>query len=199
MIINLYKVYGFFGSLRLLRDVFISRLMFSKVRIIRYPFYIRGAKNINFGSDFTSGVGLRLDSFSQGFHDTPMLSFGNNCQVNDYVHIGCVESIEIGDDVLIASKVFITDHNHGDLNNISDFILPPSNRDIISKPVKIGNRTWLGESVQVLSGVTIGEGCIIGAGSVVTKNIPDYSVAVGNPAKVIRRFDLSKKCWVHNT
>ncbi|CAV17256.1 DapH/DapD/GlmU-related protein [Vibrio atlanticus] len=192
---NLFKSYGVMGVMRLIRDVVFTKLFNARCRIIRYPFYIRGAKHISFSKGFTSGVGLRLDTFEINANQTPKLSFGINCQVNDYVHIGCIESIEIGDDVLIASKVFITDHNHGDLDEPTDFLLPPSKRGLTSKKVKIGNQTWIGESVMILPGVSIGNNCIIGAGSVVTKNIPDYSVAVGNPAKVIKIFDVERNDW----
>lgn len=196
MLNKTFRVYGFFGTLRLCRDVFLTKLLFSKVRIIRYPFYIRGGENVYFGEGFTSGVGLRLDAFEQYGKKKPKLTFGKNCQVNDYVHIGCVESIEIGDDVLIASKVFITDHNHGDLEEHSDFLLSPIERKLISNNVRIGNKSWIGESVMILPGVSIGKGCIIGAGSIVTKNIPDFSVAVGNPAKVIKYFDVENDIWI---
>ncbi|MDP1008013.1 acetyltransferase, partial [Klebsiella pneumoniae] len=70
--------------------------------------YIRNDGSINFGENSTSGVGLRLDAFGRG-----VIFFSDNVQVNDYVHIASIESVTIGRDTLIASKVFITDHNHG--------------------------------------------------------------------------------------
>ena len=198
MLSNIYTTYGVLGCLRLFRDVFLTKLLFSRVRIIRYPFYIRGYKNVIFGRGFTSGVGLRIDAFEQYGKIQPRLRIGANCQVNDYVHIGCVDSIEIGDNVLIASQVFITDHNHGDLDDTSDFLLEPIKRKLISKIVKIGENSWIGESVMILPGVSIGKNCIVGAGSVVTKSIPDYAVAVGNPARVIKYFDVKKDHWIIN-
>lgn len=75
---------------------------------------------------------------------------------------------------------------------VSDFTLPPAQRKLTSKKVKIGNNTWIGESVMILPGVIIGEGCIIGAGSIVTKNIPEYIIAVGNPACVIKSYGFNK-------
>ena len=64
------------------------------------------------------------------------------------------------------------------------------------RPVKVGDYTHLGTNSTIMAGVTIGERCQIGAGSVVTKDIPPYSVAVGNPARVVKRYDFEKKEWV---
>ena len=65
-----------------------------------------------------------------------------------------------------------------------------------AKPVHIGDKVWVGESVCILPGVTIGECSIIGAGSVVTKSIPPYSIAVGTPAKVIKRYNFDTRSWI---
>ena len=114
------------------------------------------------------------------------------------LHIGAIDSVVIGDRVLIASGVYISDHGHGDYsgNSQSSPLEPPAKRPLISHPVQIGDDVWLGENVLVLPGVKIGNGVVIGAGAVVTSNIPDYSIAVGVPAKVIKKFDFDKKKWV---
>ena len=67
-----------------------------------------------------------------------------------------------------------------------------------AKNVYIGNGCWIGEQVCILSGVSIGEKCIIGAGSVVTKSIPDYCIAAGNPAKVLKKYNFETKRWESN-
>ncbi len=137
-----------------------------------------------------------MDAFSIG--DAVVLIIGNNVQINDAVHIAAVENVEIGDNTLIASRVFISDHDHGCytfLNSESNPEVPPIARPLMSAPVKIGCNVWIGENVCILSGVTIGDGAIVGAGSVVTKDIPAQSIAVGNPAKVIRLFDKSVGEW----
>jgi lipopolysaccharide O-acetyltransferase len=100
--------------------------------------------------------------------------------------------------VLIASCVFISDHNHGrydELDMASSPAVPPADRPLSSKPVRIGNNVWLGEYVCILPGVTIGDGSIIGASSVVTHDIPANSIAAGNPARVIRVFDSLTNSW----
>jgi lipopolysaccharide O-acetyltransferase len=185
--------YGLFGSIRLVLSIIISRLFFKNVRIIRLPFYIRGSKYIKFGKGFTAGNNIRLDTFFPG-----SIEFGNNVQVNDYVHIAAVKSIKIGDNVLIASKVYIGDHNHGDynnsINNCEPFI-PPAVRPLSSKPVIIHKNVWIGESVCILPGVVIGEGSVIGAGSIVSKSIPSNTVATGNPIKLIKQFNFTTMKW----
>jgi lipopolysaccharide O-acetyltransferase len=99
---------------------------------------------------------------------------------------------------LIASRVFISDHNHGNYH-IQDYEsgpdTPPANRPLSSRPVHIGRNVWLGEQVCILPGVTIGDGVIVGANSVVTHDIPSNSIAAGNPARLIRVFDTETQSW----
>jgi acetyltransferase-like isoleucine patch superfamily enzyme len=196
---SLFKRYGFYGSLRLLIDVLNTRIFFRPSRIIRRPYYIRGKKFIKFGKHFTTGVGMRLDAFPNT-GDKVLIEFGENVQLNDYVHIAAVESVKIGNNVLIASKVFITDHNHGSYDDTmlqanSDPSIPPQNRSLTTKPVIIEDNVWIGEFVSILPGVSIKEGSIIGTMSVVTQSIPPYSIAVGVPARVIKKFNFQTKKW----
>ena len=100
--------------------------------------------------------------------------------------------ITIGDDVLFASNVLVTNENHG-MNPESNE--PYMNQALNSKDVKIGDGCWIGEKVIILPGVSIGEKCIIGAGSVVTKSVPNYSIVVGNPAKIIKKYNFNIKRW----
>lgn len=196
---NILIRYGFYGTVRLFLSVILSKIFVSnKVRIVRFPFYIRGAKYISWGINFTSGVNLRVDADPINLNTNKfILEIGNNVQVNDYVHIGAVNKVKIGNNVLIASKVYISDHNHGFYNGMSqsspDII--PESRPIQSLPVFIEDNVWLGEQVSVLPGVTIGKGSIIGANSVVSKSIPSNCIAVGIPAKVIKKFNYTTNKW----
>lgn len=105
--------------------------------------------------------------------------------LNRNVHIGCINRITIGQGTLIGSNVLITDHSHGE----KEYELSPSYRPLYSKgPVEIGKNVWIGENVCILPDVTIGDNCIIGAGSIVTRSIPENSIAVGNPARVVKQF-----------
>lgn len=154
---------------------------------LRGPLYIQGHKYITHNL-FYSGPGLRIeciDSYGkQKF--TPELIIGDNVSFNFRCHVGCINRIVIGDNVLIGSNVLITDHSHG-YNNSIDINTPAKDRDLYSKgPVVIEDNVWLGENVCVLPNVTIGRNSIIGANSVVTKDIPANCIAAGNPARVIR-------------
>lgn len=184
------------GSLvKLSIDVLRTRLLFPRYRLLRSPYQLRGHNYARIGAGFTTGAGARIDCLKLA-ERPPELRIGQNCQLNDNVHIGCAESITIGEDVLIASCVFITDHNHGEIDDVEDFLKKPIERKLQCKPVVIEDRVWLGEGVIVLPGVTIGEGSVVGGGSVVTKDLPPYSISVGAPAKPIRVLDVDTKVWI---
>lgn len=88
----------------------------------------------------------------------------------------------------MASFVYISDHSHGEITR-AELDLPPLGRLLYSKgPIIIGNNVWIGEKVCILPNVRIGDGAVIGANSVVTKDIPPHSVAAGSPAKVIKQL-----------
>jgi lipopolysaccharide O-acetyltransferase len=188
--------YGLLGMLRLARDLIHTKIFYPGARIVRVPAYVRGARHIRWGANFTTGVGLRLDAFPDS--DIIAITIGNDVQVNDYVHIAAIQNVSIGDHSLIASKVFISDHNHGqyaepDSNSHPD--TPPAQRPLVSKPVRIGARVWIGEHVCIMPGVTIGDGAIIGAGAVVTNDIPANTIAVGSPARVVKYFETANEMW----
>jgi acetyltransferase-like isoleucine patch superfamily enzyme len=189
------EFYGLVGFFKLIMNLMLSKLIVANSRLIRRPVYIRGKNKIKFGKGLTTGIGLRLDADSKS--NRRCIEIGDNVQMNDYVHIAAIESIKIGNNVLIASKVFITDHNHGSYNGAenSDPLVNPYDRKLYSSPVEIRDRVWIGEFVSVLPGVIIGEGSIIGTMSVVTKNVPSYSIAVGSPAKVIKKYNFKEKKW----
>jgi acetyltransferase-like isoleucine patch superfamily enzyme len=199
-IINYISVYGYFGFCRLAMDALLTKLdniwFNSNIRLIRRPVYIRGRKHISIGDGFTSGVGLRLDAFP--IVDNTCIKIGRNVEVNDYVHIGAIKSVTIGDNVLIASKVYISDHNHGhygtdNLHDSPESI--PKERELSYAPVVVDNNVWIGESVSIMPGVTIGTGSIIGASAVVTRSVPPYCIAVGSPAKVIKKYNFVTATW----
>jgi acetyltransferase-like isoleucine patch superfamily enzyme len=192
------KRYGLLGCLRLFFSLIYTKLFFKNARLIRLPFDIRNRKHIEIGDGLTAGFGCRIEAFPQKNEGGKILMFGANVEMNDYVHIAAGEKIIIGNDVLIASKVFISDLNHGSYKGkeCDSPLSIPNSRRLSTEPVIINDNVWLGEGVCVMAGVTIGVGCIIGASSVVTKNIPDYCIAVGSPAKVIKQFDFDKKEWL---
>jgi acetyltransferase-like isoleucine patch superfamily enzyme len=111
----------------------------------------------------------------------PKIYIGANTYINRNTFLDASLSITVGKECAIGPGCYITDHDHG-----VDEKLPPLAQPLISQPTKIGDRVWLGANVTVLKGVTIGNDAVIGAGSVVTKDIPEGAIAVGVPAKVIR-------------
>lgn len=119
------------------------------------------------------------------------LMIGRNSTIGHYAHIIAKEKVVIEKKVLIADKVFISDctHNYEDINR------PVIQQGIsIVKPVCIGEGSWIGENVCIC-GVNIGKHCVIGANSVVTRDIPDYSIAAGVPAKIIKKYNFDNKKW----
>jgi acetyltransferase-like isoleucine patch superfamily enzyme len=173
-----------------------TKLFYGPARLIRFPIDIRHGKSIRLGKRMTTGKNCRLEAAASG-DGKIRLSIGENVQMNDNVHIVAAESVRIGNDVLMASKIFISDCSHGDYSGEaqSDPGTPPQERPLVSAPVVIGDRVWLGENVVVMPGVTIGEGSIIGASSVVLKDVPPRSIAVGIPASVVKRYDEGLKLW----
>lgn len=187
---------SFFELIYLARCFAFTRIFMPKSRLIRLPIDIRGKNGIDFGKSLTTGYHCRIESYSSNFQKS--LIFGNNVQINDFVHIAALNSVKIGNNVLIASKVFITDLEHGSYignENDSDPNSIVKDRPLSSKAVIIDDNVWLGEHVSVLPGVTIGENSIIGANSVVTKSIPPNSIAVGCPARVIKQYNFKANRW----
>lgn len=134
-----------------------------------------------------------------------------NAQIEDFavvnngagdVRIGEGSRVGIGSVVVgpvdIGRHVFLGQHVsvQGLIHGYEDVTTAPNLQPLMLRPVKVGDYTHLGTNSTILAGVTIGQRCQIGAGSVVTKDIPPYSVAVGNPARVVKRYDSDKKEWV---
>lgn len=147
-----------------------------------------GLGNVSVGDNFKAGERFKLRTFDDWNESvyTPQITIGNNVNIETDCHISAINKVSIGDNVLMASFVYISDHTHG---NVCDFdeSLSPLRRPLYSKgPVIIEDNVWLGEKVSIMPGVHIGYGAIIGANSVVTKDIPAYAVAVGSPARVIK-------------
>ena len=119
------------------------------------------------------------------------LTIGDGSIIGHFNHIYATGEINIGKNVLTADKVYIADNQH----NYSDINLPVLSQSIKQfPPISIGDGTWLGENVCVI-GVSIGRNCVIGANSVVNKPVPDYCIAVGSPAKIIKKYNFELKEW----
>lgn len=125
-------------------------------------------------------------------NDDSHIIIEKNTQIGHFFHCVALKEVRIGENVLIADKVFLSDCTHN-YSEISRSIIESGISHI--RNVDIGTDSWIGEGASIL-GVSIGKHCIIGANSVVTQDVPDYCVAAGNPAKIIKRFDESSNSWV---
>jgi acetyltransferase-like isoleucine patch superfamily enzyme len=142
--------------------------------------YIRIGANTVVGPYCTLSAGVMPGHVPD--HD-PVISIGERCVIGKGSGVVGHRSIEIGHDVWTGHHVYVTDANHG----YEDVTLPPGKQFAAPRPVVIGAGAWIGHGTVVLPGATIGRNVVVGAGSVVTGAIPDFSVAVGNPARVVRR------------
>ena len=153
-------------------------------------FEVEGSKYISVGSNVRTKSRFHIAAIEK--HNNvafnPVIIIGDDVSINYDVHIAAINRIVIESGVLIASKVFITDHYHGDISEDS-IKTPPRQRILYSKgPVVIGKNAWIGENVSIMPGVSIGESAIIGANAVITRDVPAHSVAAGVPAKVIKKL-----------
>jgi acetyltransferase-like isoleucine patch superfamily enzyme len=122
---------------------------------------------------------------------SPVVSIGDRVLIGKGSGIVGHHTVEIGDDVFTGHHVYITDANHG----YEDVSLPIGKQFAPTRAVRIGSGSWLGHGTVVLPGANIGRNVAVGAGSVVTGALPDFSVAVGNPARVIRRY-VDGEGWI---
>jgi acetyltransferase-like isoleucine patch superfamily enzyme len=174
-----------------------TKLFWKNARLIRQPIRVRGKECMRYGKGFTTGYSCRIEM--NGNKKAEKLVIGENCIMGDYIHIVANYKVKIGNNVLMASRVFISDSNHGNYSGIDEQSYPntqPNDRPMLYKEVVIGDNVWIGENVAILAGVKIGNGCIIGANAVVTKNIPDACIVVGNPGEIIKKYNFKEKRWV---
>lgn len=152
---------------------------------------------IELGEGVYIGPYSRLEGVSKYNNQTykPRIVFGDRCSVQQGLYLTCANSITIGKYTAIAANVTITDIHHP----YDDITIPIESHDIIVKEVVIGDECKIYNSVVILPGVHIGKHVTIGANSVVSKDIPDFCIAVGSPAKVVKRYDFEKQEWVRVT
>ena len=158
------------------------------------PNTICNEEYISIGSETLIGPGVSLSAGmvpGQKCLTNPVVKIGDRCLIGKGSGIVGHFDITIGNDVWTGHHVYITDQNHG----YEDVDRPISQQSQPERPVVIGDGSWLGYGAVVLPGVTIGKHVVIGANSVVTHDIPDYSVAVGSPARVIKSYEPGKG-WI---
>ncbi len=199
------KIYNF---LRYIYQVYILKARFSNKEKNKFALFgnnseielpchlVNNQHLISIGNNTTILQGSRMQLYPELVNNIPHIKIGSNCYISFNVTLLAGADIIIGDRVLFASNILVTTENHGmDPENI----VPYMHQKLECEPVYIGDGTWLGEKVCVMPGVTIGKKCIIGALSVVTKPIPDYCIAAGTPAKVIKKYNFKYHQWVKVT
>lgn len=150
-----------------------SATSYGKHARILGPLHVTNAGRLRLGDRFRSAMHVKLTCAANA-----TLTIGDRAFLNNRTEIAATHEITIGDDVLIGPHVMFMDSDYHD-----EVTREPPGK---SAPIRLGNRVWLGARVIVLKGVSIGDGAIVAAGSVVTKDVPAGMVAGGNPARVIR-------------
>ena len=151
---------------------------------------LQGLNFIEVGDRTFFGKRLRLTAVcrSENRQDPPRITIGSGCNFGEGAHLTAFRQITIGDNLQTGPNVLITDNAHGQSTR-QDMSLPPMARQLSTKgPVVIGDNVWIGCNVCIMSGVHVGDGAIIGANSVVTHDVPPYSVVGGIPARVIKQL-----------
>ena len=184
--------------LSLIKDDFISEWNKKKLNtcgkgsVIGKNFNSVGGKCITIGKNTAIKDNSSITAWSTYLEQrfSPTITIGDNCGIGERAHITAINSITIGNGVLLGKNVLITDNGHGN-NSLAQQSIIPTLRELISKgPVVIEDNVWIGQNSCVLPGVTIGQGAIIAANSVVTKNVEANTIVAGNPARVIKKIDL---------
>lgn len=168
---------------------------FGKGSYIRRPLLILNPKQIRIGSRVSIREGIRLEVVRSSQHRTPHLSIGDETNIEQNVHIVCHSRIRIGSKVSVTGHCSIVDVTHP-YENVNERIKVGARIKDEDSFVEIGEGSFIGFGSVILPNVRIGNHVVIGANSVVASDIPDYSVAAGAPAVVIKRYDWEKQAWV---
>lgn len=149
-----------------------------------------GLKYVSIGAESFLGSSFYLTVWHNRINDKSNVEciIGKQCHFGAYNHISVANKVIINDGFLSGKWVTITDNSHGNTDKNS-LLYSPMERPITSKgPVIIGKNVWVGDKATILPGVTIGDGAIIAANALVTKDVPPYSVVAGIPAKVLKKY-----------
>jgi len=142
-------------------------------------------KMISIGRKVRIWKGSQIEALGDKNGKSPKIIIGDGTGIHMNFHCGAAESVTIGKNVLIASRVYITDHDH----KFDDPKIPPRRcSELISKPVVIEDGVWLGEGCVILKGVTVHRRAVVGANAVVTKDVPPFTVVGGVPARIIKHI-----------
>lgn len=151
------------------------------------PTFIAGCRRMRLGRSVRIFPGLRAECIGTG-----VLTIGDDVSIGQDFHIIASGSVQIGSQCLISANVFVTDTDHTFDDPDTAFLIQPN----VIRPTVIGQNCFLGVGARVQAGTQLGRGCIVGANAVVRGNFPPYSMLVGAPARVIKRYDHEQAAWL---
>jgi acetyltransferase-like isoleucine patch superfamily enzyme len=187
---NLFKKAYYKALSKLLYSHFFGK--FGKNSKIVNPLLLKNTELMDIGSCVTINDQVFMMVEAHASTKSAKLIIGDGCTIGNFNHIVALDRVVIGKNVLTADKVYISDKYH----DYEDINLPVNRQSVKSKgSTYIGDGSWIGENVCIISS-KIGKHCVIAANSVVTKDIPDYSVAAGAPAVIKKQYDLESKKWI---
>jgi acetyltransferase-like isoleucine patch superfamily enzyme len=183
---------------------FHGRVLGWKQSSIPFGSIIMGTKYIHVEPGFHATGRVWVEAVASYGSDSfaPSIRIGRNFNATERVHISAIESIEIGNDCLFGSNIYIADHAHGNYRQSSQFYpeeSPARRRLSPTGAVSIGDRCWVGDNVVILGGVTVGSSAVIAANSVVLKDVPPMTIVAGAPAKVVKTYDPESHQWTRNS
>lgn len=165
------------------------------VQIHRPHSRIRASKQIKIGARTEIGPNALIVPILEyaGVRHCPEIRIGEDVYIGPNVYLVCAKSVSIGDGCVLSESVFLNDNGHG-LDPEAGLIM---NQPLVeAKPIEIGKACFLGLRCAVMPGVTLGDHCVVGINSVVTKSFPPYSMIAGAPARLVRSYSLEHKTWM---
>jgi acetyltransferase-like isoleucine patch superfamily enzyme len=163
---------------------------FGKHSVLMPPIRLSGEDRIAIGDDVFIGSNSWLQALSEDQSESTAITIGSGTRIAGACVISAVRNVTLEENVLIARSVYIADHSHR-YTEAGKPILAQGLDKI--KPVLIKRGAWLGQNVVICPGVSVGEGAVIGANSVVTRDVPDYCVAAGAPARIVKTFEMAAR------
>ena len=169
------------------------------VKLLLNPFKHKRGKNALIRSrtrmdlmpfnDFAIGNDSTIEDFATVNNGVGRVCIGDRSRIG----ISCVVigPVTIGNDVMLAQNIVLSGLNHP----YEDISLPISMQKVTTKEIKVEDEVWIGANAVVTAGVTVGKHAVVAAGSIVTKDVPAYSIVAGNPARVIKRYNFETKTW----